>query len=192
MLGGIPRRKPSLRKIANYEIEAQPALNMMKRKAEKQQAAGRISRRPQSLSSHHSADTYNDFFFLAPLSAVAARKARMQQTQTTVTTDTTTTHTEPVAEPPSKRPRRSLEEAQSQSTSEGQRTTRATKRGAVKAEKVQQRVENGAKETRSKRTTVEVEDRGSQTSSEEEEEEEEDVEENAAGVMAVPEGTEDG
>ncbi len=169
---------------------------MMKRKAEKQQAAGMVSWSPQLLSPHHSTDTDNDFFFLAPLSAVAARKARMQQTQTTITTDTTTTHTEPAGEPPSKRPRRSLEEAQPQSTSEGQRTTRATKRGAVKAEKVQQKVGNGTRETRSKKTTVEVEDRGSQTSSEEEEEEEEEeedaVEENAAGVMAVPEGTEDG
>ncbi|KAL4785933.1 hypothetical protein BJX76DRAFT_366551 [Aspergillus varians] len=135
---------------------------MMKRKAEKQQAA-------------------------APLSAFAARKARQQQTQTTVvTTETTTTHTEPVVEPPSKRPRRSLEESKPQSTSDAKQRT---KRGPLKAEKAPQNVDNGARETR-KETEIDVSDRGNQTSSEESEEEDA-VEENAAGVMGAPE-TENG
>ncbi|KAJ5156042.1 Pre-mRNA cleavage complex II Clp1 [Penicillium capsulatum] len=62
----------------------------MKRKAEKQQAAG-------------------------PVSAFAARKARQQQAQI-VTTPKNEVQAEPAAEPPSKRPRRSLEANESQET----------------------------------------------------------------------------
>ncbi|KAL3436527.1 polynucleotide 5'-hydroxyl-kinase grc3 [Aspergillus tetrazonus] len=140
---------------------------MMKRKADKQTAAA------------------------APVSAFAARKARLQQTQTqvqTVVTSETTTHTDIAAEPPSKRPRRSLQESQAQSTSE-EDTKRTTKRSAAKTEKLQ-RVDSGsitrARETRKKNSEIEVEDLEKGRSSSEESEAEDAVEENAAGVVAVP------
>ncbi|KAL4872366.1 hypothetical protein BDV12DRAFT_162080 [Aspergillus spectabilis] len=138
---------------------------MMKRKAEKQQAA-------------------------APVSAFAARKARMQQTKTVVTTEVPTL-TECAGEPPSKKPRRSLEETQPQETLEAP-TRRATKRGASKAEKEPPKaVDNGTRETRGKKPEVEaVNDRETQTSSEESDEEDV-VEENGADEMAAP-ATEDG
>ncbi|KAL4799777.1 hypothetical protein BDV19DRAFT_354764 [Aspergillus venezuelensis] len=141
---------------------------MMKRKAEKQQAA-------------------------APLSAVAARKARMQQAQTQmVVTTETTTHTEPIVEPPSKRPRRSLEATQSQIVAkedEGKRTTRrTTKQTTVKAEKAPQAAQKKTRETCSKKQEFDAPDEGDQTSSVEESEgqDENAAEEKSAGVMAVP------
>ncbi|KAL4775700.1 polynucleotide 5'-hydroxyl-kinase grc3 [Aspergillus nidulans var. acristatus] len=144
----------------------------MKRKADKQSAAA------------------------APVSAFAARKARLQQTQTqiqTVVTSETTTHTDVGAEPPSKRPRRSLQESQAQSTSEDD-TKRTSKRSAAKTEKVQ-RVDSGIvtgiRETRKKTPEIEVEDVEKEPSSSEESEGEGAVEENAAGVVAVP-AAEDG
>lgn len=135
-------------------------------------------------------------FFLAPVSAFAARKARLQQTQTqvqTVVTSETTTHTDVAAEPPSKRPRRSLQESQAQSTSE-EDTKRTSKRSAAKTEKLQ-RVDSGSitrtRETRKKDSEIEVEDLEKGRSSSEESEGEDAVEENAAGVVAVP-AAEDG
>ncbi|KAL4906681.1 polynucleotide 5'-hydroxyl-kinase grc3 [Aspergillus multicolor] len=136
---------------------------MTKRKAEKQAAAA------------------------APVSAFAARKARLQQTQTqTVVTTETTTHAEPAGEPPSKKPRRSLEETQAQSTPK-EDAKRATKRGTVKVERTQ-RVDNGTvtRETRRKKTEVQVEVPEEEASSSEESEGENAVEENAADVIAVP------
>ncbi|KAL4763871.1 putative RNA processing protein Grc3 [Aspergillus foveolatus] len=124
--------------------------------------------------------------------------ARLQQTQTqtqvqTVVTSETTTHSDVAAEPPSKRPRRSLQESQAQSTSE-EVTKRTSKRRAAKAEKVQ-RVDSGTitgtRETRKKNPEIEVEDLEKEPSSSEESEGEDAVEENAAGVVAVP-AAEDG
>ncbi|KAL6237686.1 polynucleotide 5'-hydroxyl-kinase grc3 [Aspergillus navahoensis] len=145
---------------------------MMKRKAEKQAAAA------------------------APVSAFAARKARLQQTQTQaqiIVTSETTARAEPAIEPPSKRPRRSLEESQAQLTPK-EDTKRIGKRGTVKAEKAQM-VDNGTetvtRETRRKKPEAEIEDREKEASSSEESEEEDAVEENAAGVVAVP-AVEDG
>ncbi|KAL2801270.1 hypothetical protein BJX66DRAFT_346082 [Aspergillus keveii] len=135
---------------------------MMKRKAEKQQAA-------------------------APVSAFAARKARMQQSPTVVATEKTT-HVESTTEPPSKRPRRSLEETQPQSRQDAPK--QVAKRGNVKAEKVtQSTVQNGTRRVQTRKTVdVVVDESGIQSSSEESEE---DVLEENAAVMAVPE-TEDG
>ncbi|RDW72298.1 putative RNA processing protein Grc3 [Aspergillus mulundensis] len=161
---------------------------MTKRKAEKQAAIA--GTRSVSWLSSDAAETYNDC--LAPISAFAARKARLQQTQTqTVVTTETTTHTEPAGEPPSKKPRRSLEESQAQSTPK-EDAKRTTKRGTVKVEKTQ-RADNGtaARETRRKKVEVEVEQRETEASSSEESEGEDAVEENAAGVIAVP-AAEDG
>ncbi|KAL4926842.1 putative RNA processing protein Grc3 [Aspergillus undulatus] len=141
---------------------------MMKRKAEKQQAA-------------------------APLSAVAARKARQQQAQAQTVTTETSTFTESASEPPSKKPRRSLDETQPQLIAKGdaKRTTRRTTRQTtVKAEKVPQTVESRTWEPRTKKVEVAVDDREDQTSSEASEGEDA-VEENSAGVIAVP-AAEDG
>ncbi|KAJ5703497.1 hypothetical protein N7493_011886 [Penicillium malachiteum] len=74
---------------------------MMKRKAEKQQAAG-------------------------PVSAIAARRARQQQAQN-VTVVKTGTEVEPVAEPPSKRPRRSLEGEKQVESKDAEPTGRQTR-----------------------------------------------------------------
>ncbi|KAL4980408.1 hypothetical protein BDW66DRAFT_166544 [Aspergillus desertorum] len=144
---------------------------MMKRKAEKQAVA-------------------------APVSAFAARKARLQQTHTQsqgVITSETTGHTELAVEPPSKRPRRSLEEGRAQSTSR-EDTKRTSKRETVKVEKAH-RVNNGSetvtREPRRKRSEVEVEYREREVSSSEESQGGDVVEENAAGVVAVP-AAEDG
>ncbi|KAJ0416819.1 hypothetical protein BJY00DRAFT_220401 [Aspergillus carlsbadensis] len=135
---------------------------MMKRKAEKQQTS-------------------------APVSAFAARKARMQQTQTIVATEKIT-HADLTIEPPSKRPRRSLEETQPQSRQDAAK--QVAKRGAVKAEKVAQTtVHNGTRSVQTRKAEdVVVDESGNQSSSDESEE---DVLEENAAVMPVPE-TEDG
>ncbi|KAL2809206.1 hypothetical protein BJX63DRAFT_406599 [Aspergillus granulosus] len=135
---------------------------MMKRKAEKQQAA-------------------------APVSAFAARKARLQQTQTVVATEKTT-HTELATEPPSKRPRRSLEETQPQLTPEDV-PNKVAKRGTVKTEKVTQTTVGKGAKTQSRKTRDAVVDEIEDQSSSDESEE--GVPEENAVVMAVP-GTEDG
>ncbi|KAL5343409.1 hypothetical protein BJX70DRAFT_354101 [Aspergillus crustosus] len=139
---------------------------MMKRKAEKQQTA-------------------------AAVSAFAVRKARMQKTQTVITTEVSM-RTEPAGEPPSKKPRRSLEDTQLQPTPENVPAKPATKRGTLKAEKAPQRaIGNGAPNTRStKMETAIAIDRDSQTSSEEPDDEDA-VEERGVGVIAAP-VTEDG
>ncbi|KAL2849461.1 hypothetical protein BJY01DRAFT_143487 [Aspergillus pseudoustus] len=133
---------------------------MMKRKAEKQQTA-------------------------APVSAFAARKARLQQTQTVVATEKTT-HTAFTTEPPSKRPRRSLEETRPQSRSEEKKVA---KRGIVKTGKVTRTTfENGTKAHNRKAEDVAGGEDDDQSSSDESGEDM--LEENAA-VLAVP-GAEDG
>ncbi|KAL3468509.1 hypothetical protein BJX64DRAFT_246125 [Aspergillus heterothallicus] len=135
---------------------------MMKRKAEKQQAA-------------------------APVSAFAARKARLQPTQTMVATENTT-HTEKTTEPPSKRPRRSLEETQPQAKLEGA-PKKVTKRGSVKTEKVlQTTVENGTKVRTRKTENVAVSENEDESSPDESDG---NVPEANPAAMAVP-ATEDG
>ncbi|KAL2868610.1 putative RNA processing protein Grc3 [Aspergillus lucknowensis] len=135
----------------------------MKRKAEKQQGT-------------------------APVSAFAARKARLQQTKTVVTAENST-HPELTAEPPTKRPRRSLEQPLSQSVPEDD-AQRATKQGPVKV--TQAVVVKGIRTARPTKlddaaAIEESEDRSSFN----EESEEEDAVEGNAGMMVVP-GTEAG
>ncbi|KAL2816805.1 hypothetical protein BDW59DRAFT_136434 [Aspergillus cavernicola] len=130
---------------------------MMKRKAEKQQAA-------------------------APVSAFAARKARLQQTQTVVAPEKPT-NTESTTEPASKRPRRSLEEALPQSISEDH-ARRLTKRGTLKADKVSQKTfDNEPRDIRRKKPEETVVDDGGNQTSSDEQSEEEDMEENGDDVI---------
>ncbi|KAJ5735157.1 uncharacterized protein N7483_000282 [Penicillium malachiteum] len=116
---------------------------MMKRKAEKQQAAG-------------------------PVSAIAARRARQQQAQN-VTVTKTGTEAEPVAEPPSKRPRRSLEGEEQAELKDAEPTGRQTRSSKKQNESTatETTTERPRRATRSKPVEEEVQEEPKEEESEE-------------------------
>lgn len=86
------------------------------------------------------------------MSAVAARKARQQQAQN-VTPTKPEVEAEPVAEPPSKRPRRSLEGEEQSEAKESEPKGRQTRN----SKKQEANETNGQRSTRATRSTTSIE-----------------------------------
>ncbi|KAJ5608918.1 hypothetical protein N7528_009485 [Penicillium herquei] len=141
---------------------------MMKRKAEKQQSGG-------------------------PVSAIAARRARQQQAQT-VTVTKTGTEVEPVAEPPSKRPRRSLEGEEQVESKDAEPTGRQTRSSKKQNESTvtETTAERPRRATRAKPIEEEVHEDSQEEDSEEDaaDEPEEMDEDEVASVAGDADGYE--
>lgn len=153
----------------------------MKRKAEKQQTAGTVPNFQLAIAEPTLIP------FPGPVSAFAARKARQQQAQS-ATVPKHVPQAEPAVEPPSKRPRHSLEEEEPSemngTDTRGPRTRSSKKQEAplpAEAMKGQQRKVTGASQSR-------FEPRASEsTENLEEEEPEEDPVEEVEGVLEMSE-----